>query len=442
MSNFDYEHMTMDEKLNLLWDDSQPTPLKDVKFKINAHFLKRNVQDECYRELMVSYIPMLPLLEKTVPFPDADYILYAHSFARCSDASDLVLRELRIIAEYRKKGAEIIVVGKAANAEALLNGSIDNITFWGDHFTEKLGKKFGFDIREQYFVYDDWNKFLAIWPVDGCLQQCAFCRRTYMHIRFESLPLETIKRALDHYRDVSPEKMETISLRAENLTEYGMDLYGYQRLPELIDLIASYDEVKHIEFPIGLSIGETTPEILDSLCKCAKKIKSLAMNIEVGTDRLLKLINKKHTVESAAHILKTLREANPSIELISTVMIGLPTETLGDICELARLIGEFEFDKVLCNYYLSAPRQPLAKFPPVSQGMREYHLKVLLDELCYTLRRPLEITAPVVYKKRDSRKVLRYKRGMKEDNEWRCCGYQDFWCQSHVILYRQNFQNK
>lgn len=438
MSNFDYEHMTMEEKLHLLWDDSQPIPSKDAKFKINAYFLRHNVSNESYRELMVSYVPMLPLLEKGVPFLDADYILYAHSFARCGDASDLVLRELRFIAEYRKKGAEIIVVGKSANAEALLNGSIDNITFYGDHFTEKLGKRFGFDIREQYFVYDDWYKFLAIWPVDGCLQQCAFCRRTYMHIRFESLPLETIKQALDHYREVSPEKMETISLRAENLTEYGIDLYGHQRLHELIDLIASYDEVKHIEFPIGLSIGETTPEILASLCKCAKKIKHLAMNIEVGTDRLLKLINKKHTVETATHILKTLREANPSMELVSTVMIGLPTETLVDICELARLIGEFEFDKVLCNYYLSAPRQPLAKLPQVSQGLREYHLKVLVDELCHSLKRPLEISIPVIYKKRYSRKVLRYKKRMKmkENNEWKCSGYQDFWCGNHRMLYQ------
>lgn len=159
----------------------------EVKLKINCMPVFWILHAECYRELMVSYYPMLPLLEMPmVDYRYADYILYMHPYARCEEASELVLSDLRNIAKNRKKGAEIIVVGKAANAEELLNGSIDNITFYGDHFTEKLGKRFGIDMKEEYFVYDDVNKHLAIWPVDGCLQHCKFCRRSYMHIKFES----------------------------------------------------------------------------------------------------------------------------------------------------------------------------------------------------------------------------------------------------------------
>ena len=166
---------------------------------------------------MVSYFPMLPLLEEQVRIEEADYILYCHAYARCEDMSHVVLKELKYLDSIRKPGAEIIVVGKAANAERLLNGSIKNITFWMSHFTEKLGKKFGLDIKEQYFVWDDEKKRLAIWPVDGCLRKCHFCRRSYMYIPFESLSLETIRQNLDFIRDTEPEKLKTICLRAENL---------------------------------------------------------------------------------------------------------------------------------------------------------------------------------------------------------------------------------
>ena len=240
------------------------------KYKINADFVRLYAQEESYRELMVSYFQISPLLEHTVAFEEADYILYMHMYARCDDYSEFVVEQLKLIATSRKPGAEIIVLGKAANAAKLLDGSISNITFWGDHFAEKLGKKFDIDIKEQYFVYDDIQKHLAIWPVDGCLNKCKFCRRAYMEIKFESLSLDTIKASLDLISSHTPELMERISLRAENLTEYGIDIYGKPMLSELIYLIDSYDAVKEIEFPIGLCIGEITPEILDALCYSKK----------------------------------------------------------------------------------------------------------------------------------------------------------------------------
>ena len=179
------------------------------------------------------------------------------------------------------------MVGKAANVEGLLNGSITNITFLMDHFTEKLGKRFGIDICEQYFVYDDVQDWLSIWPVDGCLRKCGFCRRSYMHIPFESLSLELIKEKLDYFKENFPEKMRHISLRAENLTEYGIDIYGTPQLPKLLYLINSYDEVEAIDLPIGNVISEINKEILDAYCHC--KISHIALNFEAGDDELLSI---------------------------------------------------------------------------------------------------------------------------------------------------------
>ena len=341
---------------------------------------------------MVSYYPMLPLLEHTVPFEEADYILYMHMYARCSDYSDFVAEQLKNIAKNRKVGAEIIVLGKAANAEKLLNNTISNITFWGDHFTEKLGKKFDMDIREQYFVYDDIEEHLAIWPVDGCLNKCKFCRRSYMEIKFESLSLETIRTNLDLIRLNTPELMKKISIRAENLTEYGIDIYGKPMLHELIYLIDSYEEVKEIEFPIGMCIGEITPQILEAL-SYSKKITELYMNLETGSDRLLKLIGKKHTCEQARDVFSKIHIANPNVKILTAIMLGLPTENMGDILETAKLIIDTRPNHVHCNYFINSSNLPLAKYPQISKSCREYHLKKLIN-FFYELpvQKPYEFT--------------------------------------------------
>lgn len=390
------------------------------KYKINADFVKFYAQDECYRELMVSYYPMLPLLEHTVPFKEADYILYMHMYARCDDYSNFVAKQLENIAKSRRTGAEIIVLGKAANAEKLLNGSISNITFWGDHFTEKLGKKFDMDIKEQYFVYDDIEKHLAIWPVDGCLNKCKFCRRSYMEIKFESLSLETIRTNLDLIRVNTPELMKKISIRAENLTEYGIDIYGKPMLHELIYLINSYDEVEEIEFPIGMCIGEITPQILEALCY-SKKITELYINLETGSDRLLKFIGKKHTCEQAREVFRKIHIANPNIKILTTIMLGLPTENIGDILDTAKLIIDTRPNHIHCNYFICSPNLPLAKYPQISNSCREYHLKKLIDFLNESpVQEPYEFTMNSYWidKRPLSRKRIREIEKLNNDNKF------------------------
>lgn len=408
-----YKNIGIASRRQMLFKIQNVSPDKS-RFKINADFLKVNLNwaGECYRELMVSYIPMLPLLEDTVSFKDADYILYEHPYSRAEDMSWKVIEELNWISENRKEGAEIIVVGKSANAKELLNGSIENITFWGDHFTEKLGKKFGLNIKEQYFVWDDELEQLSIWPVDGCLRKCKFCRRSYMHIRFESLSLDTIKENLDYYKKNEPEKMYRISLRAENLTEYGIDIYGTQKLHELIDLLNSYDEIEEIDIPIGVAICEITPEILDAFCRC-KKLVRIALNMEAGSNRLLKLIGKDHTREKVLHVYQKITQAIPDIWIDSMVMIGLPTETLTDIMELADLIEKTQPNWIGCVYYQWAPRQPLAQLPQLSKSLKEYHQEFFL-QLLKNQRRdiPLEVKYAKTLKK-GRRKTERIKKNLQ-----------------------------
>lgn len=419
MDIFELANMNVEELWRQVLDGLYCNP-SEVKYAINADGLLQFFWDECYREIMVSYIPMLPLLTKTVMVEEADYILYANPFARCQDVSQRVLEELRFINEKRKKGAEIIVLGKSANAEKLLNGEIKNITFWLDHYVEKLGKKFHLDIKDQYIVYDSLNKQLSLWPVDGCMKKCNFCREAYMDIKFESLPIEQIKKTLDLVKERRPEWLRHIDLRAENITEYGLDIYGKQRLQDIIRLVDSYEEVKNISFSIGMCIGEITQEILEAICE-SKKVRNVYMNIEAGTDRLLNTIGKGHTCKDVLDIFLKIRKAHPDVEFVTVVMLGLPTETISDVYDLADLIVKATIDEVKVNFYVDAPRLPLHQYPQLSKGLREYHLKLFLKR-CEEGNKTRDLTVKCWYlpngpKKRKSRSEARRKMSLMKMNE-------------------------
>lgn len=411
-----FRDLPLSEKYKYFFDESYYVEPEDLEYKINADYLIHNCYEESGREMYVSYIPMTPLIYNTVVIEEADYILYEHCYARIKDMSDIVIKQLQEIDQKRKKGAEIIVVGKACNVEPLLNGTIENITFIPSHYTEELGKRFNKNIKEEYFVYDDENDALNIWPVDGCNRNCGFCRRTYMHIPFESIPLDEIKERLDDIRANHPEWLKHVNVRAENLTEYGIDLTGHQDLAKLIDLLSSYDEIETLSFPIGLCIGEITPEILDALCRCPK-IDYVSLNIEAGSDRLLKVISKGHTIEDCKHIFSTLKKTHPELYIISNVMIGLPTEEITDMYDLVNLVCDLDIDYLWINHYGMAERQPLAKLPQISPSLRDYHLHLFLENLSKRKDNPLrQIEYPRILD-RSKRSINREIEKLKKDQE-------------------------
>ena len=141
-----------------------------------------------------------------------------------------------------------------------------------------------------------------------------------------------------------------VSLRAENLNQYGLDLDGKRSLHKVIDLLKSYDEIKYITISIGYSLGETTRELLDTLANC-RKIVGMSLFLEAGSDRLLKLIGKKYTCQMAKDFVRFMRGSHPYMEILVTVMVGLPTEELTDIIELGDLLMECDINFVHCNYY-------------------------------------------------------------------------------------------
>ena len=90
-------------------------------------------------------------------------------------------------------------------------------------------------------------------------------------------------------------------------------------------------------------------------------------------------------------------------------MVGLPTEEIIDMFELASLIEKTGPDEILINYYGNNSRLPLSKLPQLSPSLREYHLKILLRQLKeISLPKSLFVAFPSIldHKKRKDLRII------------------------------------
>lgn len=364
---------------------------------INWEPYQSGMKNESYQIICVKGYPMSRLIKsiakKQVTIEQAEYIIFSHPTARLENWIPEIYNSLLEIREKMKPDAKIVILDKACSVEATINANINNaestnqkkqledlkshIIFIPDHSVEELGnlirEKFSKtdiksieNLKEEYIIYDDYLKQLNIWPADGCRKKCGYCRRCYMEYpKFKSVPLKEIKKVLDYYKEHEPEKLAQISLRAENLTEYGYDLNSGERLNDLIDLLNSYDDIKSIESPIGLAIPEITDKILKALCNC-KKIKFLSIDLEAGTDKLLEMIGRgvegyEHPTERSKEIFEKLHKENPEVKIASKILVGFPGETDDDMKKTANFVGEASPDVLEILSYKSAEGQLLQK---------------------------------------------------------------------------------
>lgn len=316
---------------------------------------RKEVQvDPCVR--LLSSMTQNPLVQ----IQDADYILFTHAHALFFDQPNLRGHILQKLDKERKPGAKIVAIGGAVLALDEVDYPIkDVICIQGDYVRE-LEKLFGVSLKPKTVNYDSNRNGLMIVPCSGCRNKCGMCTEGYKNRDFSSVPLEEIKRELDHFQRHWPESMQKIQIYATNLSQYGTDLYRRQEFPALLDLVASYPEVERISLDYGLTIKETRkPEMLSAIIRNKSKISTISLHFETGSNRLLGIIGKGHTKQQAIELLNTMRRELPNVSILSSMMIGLPTETMRDIDESVDLIRKTSIDGLLVSPYSQSPKQRL-----------------------------------------------------------------------------------
>ena len=141
---------------------------------------------------------------------------------------------------------------------------------------------------------------------EGCDRLCTFCAIPYMRGKHVTKPIEEV---VDEARELAADGVRELNLVAQDMTYYGLDLYGRPRLAELL---RELDQVEGIDWIRVLYNYPNyfTDELYEALGSATKVVPYLDMPLQHINDRMLKLMNRRHTRAETEAIIARLRESD------------------------------------------------------------------------------------------------------------------------------------
>jgi ribosomal protein S12 methylthiotransferase len=253
------------------------------------------------------------------------------------------------------------------HAKAKTEGKIDNLFVIGC-LSERYKKELQSEIPEvdQYFGVSDLQaivsklkatfkkellgerqistpKHFAYLKIsEGCDRSCSFCAIPLIRGKQISLSIEQL---VLQANNLANSGVRELILIAQDLTAYGTDLYGKNRLTDLLKELVKIEKLKwirlHYTYPNSFS-----DELIDLIAKEPKICKYVDIPIQHISNKVLKLMRRGHTKESTIKLLKKLREKIPGISIRTTLLVGHPGEDEVEFNELKKFVEEFSFDRL------------------------------------------------------------------------------------------------
>lgn len=177
---------------------------------------------------------------------------------------------------------------------------------------------------------------------EGCNRFCAFCAIPLITGRHTSRPIEEIA---DEVRDLVAKGVKEFNVIAQDLSSYGIDLYGEHRLAQLIDTLAEIPGVEwirlHYAYPADFPM-----DILDVMSRHNNVCKYLDIALQHISDNQLERMRRHINKVDTLQLLEEIRKRVPGIKIRTTLMVGFPGETEQDFQELLEFVRTQKFDRM------------------------------------------------------------------------------------------------
>lgn len=177
---------------------------------------------------------------------------------------------------------------------------------------------------------------------EGCDRHCAYCAIPLITGPHRSRRMEDI---LDEVRELVSEGVKEFQVIEQELTYYGVDIYGKTRIAELISQMADIPGVRWIRLHYAYP-NQFPLELLDVIREKANVCKYLDIALQHISDHMLKRMHRHVTKEDTLKLLRTIRERVPGITIRTTLMVGFPGETDEDFNELMDFVREQKFERM------------------------------------------------------------------------------------------------
>ena len=177
---------------------------------------------------------------------------------------------------------------------------------------------------------------------EGCDRTCAFCAIPDIRGRYISEPMENL---VEEAKKLAAGGVRELILIAQDLTLYGLDLYGKQMLPELVTRLTEIRDLGWVRLHY-LYPSDFPMEILEMMQDNPKICRYIDLPIQHISDTVLKMMRREHDGAGTRQLLADIRRMLPDAAVRTTVIAGHPGETEKEYRELLDFIGEYRFDRL------------------------------------------------------------------------------------------------
>ena len=292
----------------------------------------------------------------------ADLILFS-TCAFSSVSEGYSIEDLELIQRNKKPSAELVVCGclPEINPDSL-SAIFDGPTF-GPRSYEKLNDIIKPEKEYQKFSHQNittsyGKDHFTIQIQKGCPSNCSYCAIKFAIGSLESVPIDDV---INEFHKGLDQGYKQFNFLGDCSSGYGLD--NKETLGTLLKRIMEIDR------DFSLTLTDIAPFHLP-LCfneiknLCAEnKITSLYIATQSANPRILKLMRRSFDMGRVKEMLVELRDKNPSLNLISSIIVGFPSETMKELDDTVEFCNKVSFNQLYCHGYSARPNTDSSKLP-------------------------------------------------------------------------------
>ena len=202
---------------------------------------------------------------------------------------------------------------------------------------------------------DGPSAFVSV--MEGCSKYCTFCVVPYTRGEEVSRPVASVMREVVQ---LAERGVREINFLGQNVNAYRGEIDGAEAdLAELIHYAARVDGIDRIRFTTSHPV-EFRPTLIEAYRDIPELVNHLHLPVQSGSDRVLAMMKRGHTILEYKAKIRALRQARPNISLSSDFIVGFPGETERDFEATLKLVADLDYDISFSFIYSPRPGTPAA----------------------------------------------------------------------------------
>jgi len=220
------------------------------------------------------------------------------------------------------------------------------------------------------------SSFLTI--QEGCDKFCSFCVVPYTRGPEYSRPFDKI---ISEAENLIKNGAKEIILLGQNVNAYSYKEKSKEfRISDIINNLEKYSELKRIRYTTSHP-RDMTDDLIECYSTSKKLMPFVHLPIQSGSNRILKLMNRKHTVEKYLEIYEKLVKINSKIKFSSDFIISYPGETDNDFNETIDLVKKIKFINSYSFIFSPRPGTKAAGLSPIDKEVAKDRLIKIQENL-------------------------------------------------------------